>query len=200
MQSNTFRISKDRDSLREILKEVEKCAYYTGMEKKEYLQFRLLAEELVSMLPELMEYYEGEFWIANRGKRYSLNVSVQIPFSSPETREHVMGLSKSGKNALAVGVTGKIRCAAEALIAQTFSVDHDMAPYVQGFHNNTPMSSYYTQTWSLNNYAECMKLYDDQTAWDELEKSIIAKLADDVIVGLKGKRVEIVIRKSFDER
>ena len=38
MQSNTFRICKDRDSLYEILKEVEKCASYTGIEKKEYFQ------------------------------------------------------------------------------------------------------------------------------------------------------------------
>ena len=74
----------------EILKEVEKCAEYTGMEKKDYLQLRLLAEELVSMLPGLLEYYEGEFWISNRGKRYALNVSVQIPFSSQEIREHLM--------------------------------------------------------------------------------------------------------------
>ena len=34
-------------------------------------------------------------------------------------------------------------------------------------------------------------------AWDELEKSVIAKIADDVIVGLKGKRVDIIVKKSF---
>ena len=33
--------------------------------------------------------------------------------------------------------------------------------------------------------------------WDELEKSIVAKLADDVIVGVRGKNVEIVIKKEF---
>ena len=33
--------------------------------------------------------------------------------------------------------------------------------------------------------------------WDELEKSIIANIADDVIVGVEGKRVEIVVKKAF---
>ena len=34
MQSNTFKIRKDMDSMYEILKEVEKCAEYTGMERR----------------------------------------------------------------------------------------------------------------------------------------------------------------------
>lgn len=199
MQSNTFRICKDRDSLYEILKEVEKYASYTGMEKKEYFQLRLLAEELVSMLPELMEYYEGEFWISNRGKRYALNVSVEIPFFSQESREHLMALSKSGKNSLAVGITGKIRCAVEAMIADVLAVDFEMAQYSgYGFYGALPVSSYYTQAWSLNNYTEYLHQNDEKENKDELEKSIIAKLSDDVVVGLKGKHVEIVIKKSFD--
>ena len=200
MQSNTFRISKDRDSLYEILKEVEKCASYTGMEKKEYFQLRLLAEELVNILPDLMEYYEGEFWITNRGKRYALNVSVEIPFSSQETREHLMALSKSGKNALAVGIAGKIRCAVDAMIADVLSVDHEMAQFGgYSFCAEPPMPSCYTKAWSLNEYTEYMYQIAEKENNDELEKSIIAKLSDDVIVGLKGKHVEIVIRKSFDE-
>lgn len=199
MQSNTFKIRKDRDSMYEILKEVEKCAEYTGMEKKDYLQLRLLAEELVSMLPGLLEYYEGEFWISNRGKRYALHVSVQIPFSSQEIREHLMELSKSGKNALAVGITGKIRCAVEAMIADVLAVDMEMAPYGYYAYGTMPMSSYYTQAWSLYNYTEYLYQNEEKEDKDELEKSIIAKLSDDVIVGLKGKQVEIVIKKSFDK-
>ena len=31
----------------------------------------------------------------------------------------------------------------------------------------------------------------------ELERSIVAKLADDIIVGVCGKNVEIVVKKSF---
>ena len=33
--------------------------------------------------------------------------------------------------------------------------------------------------------------------WDELEKSVIASVADDVIVGVKGKQAEITVIKKF---
>ena len=35
-------------------------------------------------------------------------------------------------------------------------------------------------------------------AWDEFERSIIAKVADDVVVGVKGKTVNISIKKNFN--
>ena len=34
-------------------------------------------------------------------------------------------------------------------------------------------------------------------AWDELEKSVIASAADDVIVGVKGRKADIIIVKKF---
>ena len=34
-------------------------------------------------------------------------------------------------------------------------------------------------------------------AWDELEKSVIASVADDVIVGVKGRKADLIIVKNF---
>ena len=42
-----------------------------------------------------------------------------------------------------------------------------------------------------------MKKDEKSDEWDELEKSVIASTADDVIVGVKGKRADIVIIKKF---
>lgn len=33
--------------------------------------------------------------------------------------------------------------------------------------------------------------------WDELEKSIVANLADNVVVGIDGRQVNIVLKKKF---
>ena len=49
----------------------------------------------------------------------------------------------------------------------------------------------YRESFDSNAQAE------KQEAWDELEKSIIAKLADDVIVGVLGGKVDIVVKKKF---
>ena len=40
---------------------------------------------------------------------------------------------------------------------------------------------------------------ENKEAWDELEKSIIANLADDVLVGVRKDKVEILIIKKFAE-
>ena len=42
-----------------------------------------------------------------------------------------------------------------------------------------------------------MKKEEHAEAWDELEKSVISSASDDVIVGVKGKRAEIIIVKKF---
>ena len=41
------------------------------------------------------------------------------------------------------------------------------------------------------------KKEENTAAWDELEKSVIASVADDVIVGVKGKHADIIVVKKF---
>ena len=52
-------------------------------------------------------------------------------------------------------------------------------------------------SWSLNQYKIKQRDNDNKEPWDEIEKSIIANIADDVTVSVKGKQVEIVITKYF---
>ena len=55
----------------------------------------------------------------------------------------------------------------------------------------------YACLWSLEQYKNTVKKDEQAEAWDELEKSVIASVADDVIVGVKGKQANIVIVKKF---
>ena len=54
----------------------------------------------------------------------------------------------------------------------------------------------YVYSWSLFNYKSAVEKNEDE-AYAELERSIVAKLADDIIVGVRGNHVEIVVKKSF---
>ena len=69
MKSNICIIKKGGLGLENILNEVEKVAVYNGLEKKEALRLRLLAEELVGMLPELVRNFDGCFWLENSDKK-----------------------------------------------------------------------------------------------------------------------------------
>ncbi|MBQ9604376.1 MAG: hypothetical protein IJR45_03080, partial [Firmicutes bacterium] len=89
MKTDIFELTQDEQNLEIMLDEAEKAASYSGLDKKQTIRLRLLAEELIGMLPE---------------------------------------------------------------------------------------TSYYSTLWSLEQYKMAEKAEDE---WDELEKSIIANLADD---------------------
>ena len=51
-------------------------------------------------------------------------------------------------------------------------------------------------------YKEDIKNHADESAeasaaWDELEKSIVANIADDIKVKIIGKKVEMIVSKAF---
>ena len=60
MKSNVCVVKKGGIGLDSILTEVEKVTSYNQMQKKEALRLRLLVEELVGMLPSLVENFEGK--------------------------------------------------------------------------------------------------------------------------------------------
>ena len=76
-------------------------------------------------------------------------------------------------------------------------------PYsVGGMVDMNAYRSMESQIWSLEEYRqnlEPVRKQDQEAAraWDELEKSVVAKLADDVRVGIRGSKVTMVIHKSF---
>ena len=198
MKSNICSLTGQEGELKTVLHEVAKCTSYNHLSQKSALRARLLAEELVSMLPALLENAEGTFWIENEGSKYELHVSVKAKETADFfTREKLLSVSSSGKNEANKGIMGKIRAAAEMML---FPVGDDvMLNDFVGFEVDPSMS--FSHAWSLRRYENQISNQDDSAekaeAWDELEKSIIAKLADDVVVGIRGKKVDIIVHKKF---
>ena len=63
MRSNICKIEKGTRDLYAILKESERVAEYNGLSHKQALQLRLLCEEIDGMLPNIIEDFDGDFWI-----------------------------------------------------------------------------------------------------------------------------------------
>ena len=186
---------------------MEKVTTYNGLEHKKALRLRLLAEELCGMLPELIENFSGEFWAENNGDDYELHVELKADDMNIDLRDELISVSKSGKNDAAKGVMGKIRAVAETMLLaasdptlQTLPAGefYDYHGYNIGFGYIDPtiaVETGYIYSWSLFNYKTAVEEKEDEYA--ELERSIVAKIADDIIVGVHGKNVEIVVKKSF---
>ena len=194
MQSNICKIEKGSQKLDEIFRESEKVARYNELDHKQSLQLRLLCEELVNMLPSIISHFSGEFWIENRGNDYELRVNVLVDNMDIETRDRLIKVSKANRNASVVGITGKIRAVFDYMAMG--GEDPMMSPASRyGLSSNIDFS----QIWSLRKYQDGVLEGDEQGSaeWDEFERSIIVKVADDVLVGVKGKNVSIIIKKKF---
>ena len=207
MKSNVCKLNEDLTCLGEVLAEVEKVTAYNGLENKKALRLRLLAEELCGMLPGLIKDFSGKFWAENEGEAYEFHVELKADDMSIDLRDELIAVSKSGKNAATKGIMGKIRAVAETMLLsaadptlQTLPTGefYDYHGYNMGFGYIDPaiaVETGYVFSWSLFNYKTAVQEKKDEYA--ELERSIVAKLADDVIVGVRGKNVEIVVKKSF---
>ena len=197
MKSNVCKIEKGTRDLAAILKESEAVAEYNGLSHKQGLQLRLLCEEMDGMLPNIIDDFEGDLWIEYEDGVCKVHVSIQMPEFTAGKKEELIGIAKDKKNAAAVGIVGKIRNAIEDF----FLNEESMAAYEASdgaFRLATGYSEgvNYAYLWSLDQYRSTVK--EAQTeAWDELEKSVIASVADDVIVGIKGKRADIIVVKKF---
>lgn len=208
MKSNICEIKKDGTGLQNILEEVEKVSVYNNLNKKQSFRLRLLAEELTGMLPSLIKNFEGIFWVKNEGPCYELHVELKVDKMSAETREELISVSKSRKNAAAIGIMGRIRAAAEEMILYTTEGSAGVPVECLVGSNlelgnvyampSTVMGTAYIHAWTLGQYKQQMKEENKEECWDELERSIVAKLADDVIVGVKGRQVDIIIKKTFE--
>ena len=191
MKSSVIKIDRSNKNLTEILDETQKIAACVGLDAKKSLRVRLLAEELVGMLKELSGCYEGDFWIEQENLNLELITRIHlVQVMDKKTKKGFIDVASNKKNAAAKGIAGKLRNMVENMMYPEDAA-YSTNPLGYGGDGGAMLST----GWSLKKYKTAYM--DDEDKWDEIEKSIIANVADDVIVSVKGSDVEIVIRKNF---
>lgn len=196
MKSNVCTIKKGGVGVEAILTEVEKVTTYNELPQKDALRLRLLAEELTGMLTELVKNFNGVFWMQNVGTSYELHVELEAAKMSKEKKESLIAMSASGRNAAASGLMGKIREIAENMLMNADDSGMPVSSYQYMYDYSADL--HYTYAWTLDNYVTQYKNEKGKEEdWDKLEKAIVEKLADDVVVGVRGKNVDIIIKKNF---
>ena len=198
MKSNICKIENGTKDLAAILKECEKVAVYNELTNKQALHLRLICEELDGMLPNIIDTFNGELWIELEGGICKVNVSLKFDEFTAEKKAELVAIAKNKKNAAAVGIVGKIRSAIENVFLNEdairgFEIASSSMHYSTEYYDHRD----YSEFWSLGQYRSSVKSADKAEEWDELEKSVIASVADDVIVGVKGKQADIIIIKKF---
>jgi len=209
MKTDVIEISGDLRGKEAALQTVEKFIIYNSLTGKSATHIRLLAEETISMVNGIMENFKGELTLescpAQGGNLYRIKVvAKKSPNHAQESK--LMSVSTTGKNVAAKGVLGKIREAFRLSMQRsnegTYSDRSDM---IDGWYNmgitgeNEPnyIDEYYMGYWSLKNYRDNVSQQKDKAPaeWDELERSILANIADDVKIGIRSNHTEVVIEK-----
>ena len=200
MKSDIILVSSRGAGMEAAFEEVDKVSVYKQLSHKSTLYLHLLAEEMMALVRAIAGEVNGEFWIENKNNDYELHIRV-----SPENfvlmdREKILSVSKSGKNAASKGIMSKILIAVERMVEDRAKLAND-TPYDFYDMGMTEYGDY--SAWSLMSYKNCvMAGYEKEKEqaeekWDELEKSIIAKLSDDVIVGIISNKIDIIVKKRF---
>lgn len=213
MQTDKIRIRDYNTGREEALKEADKFSNYMGYEHKDALRVRLLVEETIGMVNTITEDFRADFWLEGKKDGTCLIHLVAESRLDSEKRKELIDASKEKKNAAYKGFSGKIR---ELLDKAVYMTEGEGVPYVipddsqnyfmmgmadLGGMPGAPVPMY-NYIWTLESYRQGVgnarqSDEDAEEAWDELEKSIIANLADDICVSIKGNTAELVVEKQF---
>lgn len=186
MISDKYILSEHSADLLMIPNEAEMIGRYSGLEKKYVRRLRLLSEEMICMLPQLLSYGSGSFWIESEGTRFNLYLSVLTDRSKhfPRGKPTVGTKSESEDKRGSGSIIARICAAIESMMSEKPKA----AKKDSGSEN----------IWSLKEFKRSLGHGEsDREAWDELEKSIIANLSDDVVITMKSGKFDIVVKIDF---
>ena len=199
MKSDIVYVFSRMNQTETVLRQVEKVIVYKELSPKQALHLRLLAEEMMGMMRSITGDMTGRFWIEDQDQEYQLHLQVNTNMDS-EKREKLLSASTSGRNESARGLMGRLRDFFDR------GADSDVAAFTgplmlngMSEDSSTPILDYeWSLNWYIKAYRECQEPTKEQReAWDELEKSVVARVADDVKVSIKGRTVEMVILKKL---
>jgi hypothetical protein len=178
MKSDVIHVTNKGAGFDEALAQAEAVARFRDLNRDSALYLRLLTEEMMGMMRALTGEREAAFWIDSRGGDGALGLHLQVKtLMNAEMRKKLLSASTGGFNAAASGFIGKLR---DLFESATEPASQEMAEDLKnGIYSSAEESG--------------MSKED----WDELEKSIVADIADDVQIAITGNNVEMIITKKF---
>ena len=194
MRTDVITVSSNGKQMSAALEQVEKMASFKGLSSKGTLQLRLLTEEMMGMMRSITGEKEGQFWIEDEDGVYQLHLKVSTRMNSSK-REKLLSAATTGKNESARGLMGRLR--------DFFEQGDNLGalPYFMS-EADDPTAATMRWEWSMNAYQNTLQGYMEKDqrareAWDELEKSVVTHVADEIKVFIRGGQTEMTIIKKL---
>lgn len=191
MKTDVIVVSSRGSGMDAALAQAEETAAGLGLGRRDALYLRLLVEEMMSMIRSIVGQLEGQFWIETSDDAYRLHLRTNTLLDASQ-RAQLISAATSGKNEAHRGLMGKILAFFEPMpIDETPAYLMD-AVVTDGSNGEI--------TWSLDAYRERLRSSKDAASearqeWDELEKSVVSHIADNIQVSIRGYQVDLTIFK-----
>ncbi|MCR5100420.1 MAG: hypothetical protein K6B41_03590 [Butyrivibrio sp.] len=206
LETKEVKILSDGEDIKEILDEAEEFACSMDLTAKEVRWVRLLTEETMALVREITGEPAIRINFKGEGKKCLIHLEIDALLDK-KVRDELIEISKKKRNESAKGVLGRIRdvieqmmCMPDEDLAEEYVLRDTMMGTSSGLDFPGPVDMGMV-SWTLQDYRSNIKngLNEGQNSeeWDELEKSVVANLADDVRIGIKGTHVEVDVIKNF---
>lgn len=182
----------------DVLDAVEQTAKACELTKKEQLQLRLTAEELMCFLSQLPGEYEASFWLEQKKDRFEIHLTVALLMG----KENLKKVLKAADQTIQDEVNGLVTALGEFFVANAAQyvwtkLLHRKEKEVQ--MDPTMKDSCYTglgvTNWSLGRYQRAVWKNGTEAQKQELAHSILASLSDEIYLSIQQNRAEIIAVK-----
>ncbi len=181
---------------------VEEYAAGVNLSEKERLHLCLLAEEAVGMLYAMTDTVDGSIWIEGGDGEAAIHLEASARLD-PDQRKALTAIDSRGPGAAGKSFMGLL---GEFISDSLYHLEQSVKWLANETFKNgmvgvngvaAPMiADTLTPVWSLAEYRANLRANPDdasRAALDDLERSIVARLADDVIISVQRKKVDLVI-------
>lgn len=190
MKTQKIVVSSNGSGMSEALDEVELFSGSMGFDKHSTLRVRLLAEETLSMVRSIIDDFKADFWMESTDKCNCELHLLAVADMDYKKRQDLIAASTNKQNEASIGVMGKIKDFIEGCM------------FYLGFDRELPdtdprlvgcVSFDEIHMWSLYQYRNYLEEQyegvDADAMLEELERSIVANIADDVRVSVDGNNI-----------
>lgn len=177
------------DEVNEILHDFAAAAKITG---KNFQHMTLLTEETLEMANNLVKNFDGEIWLRTTSSGYEIILEADVRANDSSRPEAASGfMAKIAEMLNCSYMFENISEMPENLV----SALPDYLSYGIRESENAPV---WAGKWSLSAYRDHLRGNSaSEVNLDELEKSIVARLANEVTIGIQGHRIRLVISKKI---
>ena len=197
MNTPVIKVNNEGTGFDEALDLSEKLGLSCGLDRKQNLRLRLLTEELFGLVKNIAGDLDGTFSIEYEGKSFILSLDANVMLTS-EMKEQFLAVSSSGENEAAKGFMGKIcDMISSALLSTNGNSTFLQAGLMCPGAPSDAFISAQNYEWYLKRYKDSVDDTTDEDAKDDLERSIVANIADDISIRIVGSAVGIRIYKIF---